>query len=79
MVKKYKYVMFKSGCHSNDIFEVIFISTISIVINLLAKFKICFRDLAVAATPIIRLKTNTTVIDEAVGSQLFQNFAKFDF
>ena len=46
---------------------------------MLAEFKIGFADHAVATTIIIRLKTDTTVMDEAMSSQLFQNFVKFDF
>ena len=46
---------------------------------MLACFKIGFADHTVATTIIIRLKTDTTVIDEAMSSQLFQNFAGFDF
>ena len=45
---------------------------------MLAEFRIGFADHTIATTIIIRLKTDTTVIDEAMGSQLFQNFVKFD-
>ena len=46
---------------------------------MLSEFKIGFADHTVATTIIIRLKTDTTVIDEAMSRQLFQNFVKFDF
>ena len=48
-------------------------------IYLLAEFKIGFADHTVATTVIIRLTTDTTVIDKTVGSQLCQNFVKFGF
>ena len=46
---------------------------------MLAEFKIGFADRTITTTIIIRLVANTTVIDEAMSSQLFQNFVKFDF
>ena len=45
----------------------------------MAEFKIGFADHTITNTIVIRLKTDTTVIDEAMSSQLFQNFAKSDF
>ena len=46
---------------------------------MLAEFKIGFADHTVATAIIIRLKTDTTVIDKTVGCQLFQNFVKLFF
>ena len=46
---------------------------------MLAEFKIGFADHTVATAIIIRLKTDTTVIDEHMSFQLCQHFVKFDF
>ena len=45
----------------------------------MAEFKIGFSDYTITTTIIIRLTTDTAVMDKTVGSQLCQNFGKFDF